>query len=120
MLTGNEIDVRKTKAANSDEILGEDNVRRAFGANRKAPALRVLQKGAINSTTAFELACGRVPHTREDFYAVNTMSRRPGIGRRGRSLDGGGLDSWIMAGVFGTLREARTYINRLKSKTANL
>lgn len=110
MLVTNELNKERIETGSRRKVLAEDDVRRAFGSARSAPTLKVLQTGLINPSVTYELVCGKVPHTREDFYAVNVSSLRPG----------NGLDNWLMSGVFWSLRQARTYIRHLKSRKAGL
>ena len=87
-------------------IPDEETVRKAFESERNTPEIRVLQSGFINPNVTYVLANGKVPHTREDFYAVNVSTGAPGSG----------LDNWLVSGVFWTHHEARSYIHYLKSE----
>ena len=78
-------------------IPDEEAVRRAFGTERNTPEIKVLQSGFIKSGVSYVLASGKVPHTQEDFYAVNVSTVAPGSG----------LDNWLVSGVFWTQHEAR-------------
>ena len=92
------------------EVLAEDKVRKAFGSDRNTPVMEVLMTGFINPAVTYELACGKVPHTEDDFFAVNISDYRPGSG----------LDNWLMSGVFWTMQDALSYIRDLKSGDVDL
>jgi hypothetical protein len=90
----------------STTIPDEETVRKAFGSERNAPEIRVLESGIINPNVTYILVNGKVPHTREDFYAVNVSTITPD----------NGLDNWLASGVFWTRHEAKSYIQYLKSE----
>jgi hypothetical protein len=89
-------------------VPNEAAVRKAFGTDRNAPEIKVLQSGFINPDLSYVLASGKVPHTHENFYAVNVST----------GASGTGLDSWLVSGVFWTRHEAQSYIHYLKSGEA--
>jgi len=105
MMTTEDLLYKDTIAADAqvEEVLAEDTVKKAFGGSRGA--LKVLETGPIGPDAVYELSSGSVPHTGEEFYAVNVSSLRPG----------NGLDNWLMSGVFWSRHEAVTYIHYLKS-----
>jgi hypothetical protein len=89
----------------SATIPDEETVRKAFGHERNMPDIRILQSGFINPDVTYVLINGKVPHTQEDFYAVNVSTLEPG----------NGLANWLASGVFWTQHEAEAYIQYLKS-----
>jgi len=88
------------------EVLAEDNVRKAFGAELRAPVLKTMETGFINPLVTYELVFGKAPHTKEDFYSVNISLYRPGKG----------VDNWLMSSVFWTEDQAKSYIHYLQSE----
>lgn len=88
------------------EMPDEDTVRKAFGRERNTPELTILESGSISATTTYELATGKIPHTREDYYAVNVSILKPG----------NAIDNWLVSGVFWTHHEAESYIHFLQSE----
>ncbi len=110
MLATNKSEKQKNGSVNLPEAIGEDDVRRAFGKGQGMPAIKPLRSGMIKPSVTYELVCGRVPHTQEDFYAVNVLSLRPGSALR----------DWLMSGVFWTRQEADSYIRQLKSGKARI
>jgi len=87
-----------------NEVLAEDNVRKAFESELNAPVIEVLQVGFISPSVTYELTHLKTPHTNDDFYAVNISNHRPGSE----------LDNWLMSGVFWTRHEAESYIHYLR------
>ncbi len=105
MTTSNDLTQQESVGAVA-EIPDEDTVRKAFERESDTPELTILQSGPISATVTYELARGKIPHTREDYYAVNVSSLEPG----------NALDSWIVSGVFWTRHEAHAYIHFLQSE----
>lgn len=95
----------KTAFEEPATIPDEESVRKAFGSERNAPDIKVLQSGFITPDVTYVLATGKVPHTKEVFYAVNLSTTAPG----------GGLHNWLGSGVFWTYHQAKSYIHYLKS-----
>ena len=88
----------------------EEAVRRAFGTDRNAPDIKVLESGSISPDTSYALVKGKVPHTQDVFYAVNVST----------AASIGGIDNWLASGVFWTQHEATSYIHYLKSGGARV
>jgi hypothetical protein len=83
----------------------EETVRKAFGTERNAPDIRVLQSGLIAPGVTYVLVSGKTPYTQDVFYAVNVS----------RAALNGGIENWLASGVFWTHHEAKSYIYYLKS-----
>jgi hypothetical protein len=98
-------DSTKTVLEELATIPDEESVKRAFGSQRTAPDIKVLQSGFVTPDVTYVLASGKVPHTEDVFYAVNLSTTAPG----------GGLHNWLGSGVFWTYHQATSYIHYLKS-----
>ena len=107
MTTTNEL-ARQELVDELVEIPDEDTVRRAFGRGQNAPKLTILQSGSISSTIAYELASGKIPHTREDYFSVNVSTLKPGSP----------MENWLVSSVFWTRHEAQSHIRYLQSGEA--
>ena len=105
MLQTNELDKRRGGNTSLQKAIGEEDVRRAFGKSRGTPVLKLLGSGIISPSVTYEMVGGKVPHTREDFYAVNVLSA---------------VGDWLVSGVFWTRQEADSYIHQLKSGKARV
>jgi hypothetical protein len=109
MTTSNEL-TRRELVEDLAEIPDEQTVRKAFGRGQNAPELTILQSGSISPDVTYELASGKIPHTREDYFAVNVSSLQPGSP----------IDNWLVSGVFWTYHEAQSYIHYLQSSEARI
>ena len=104
MTTSNDFTQQESVVAVA-EIPDEDTVRKAFGRAENTPELTILQSGSINATLTYELATGKIPHTREDYYAVNVSVLGPG----------NSMENWLVSGVLWTRHEVHAYIHFLQS-----
>ena len=83
----------------------EEAVREAFGTERNAPYIRVLQSGLVAPGITYVLVSGKTPYTQDVYYAVNVS----------RATSNGAIDDWLASGVFWTHHEAKSYVHYLKS-----